>query len=67
MKVLQLILPVAKSDRQMHQKDQKVLQLELDHKTLDTIAKIMKFLRHNPLVGEKRIALFVQHRHFLYH
>ena len=65
--ILQLVLPVAEFDGQVHQKNRKVFQFELNHEALDAVIKIMEFLGHNFPVGQDGIPLLVQYRQFLRH
>ena len=60
MQVLQLILAMTEFNGQVHQKNCKIGQFQLDYQAFDTFPEIMKPLGYDFLVGQNGIALFSQ-------
>src|SRR6187455_556075 len=60
--MLQLRVPMAKLQRQVHQKDRALLELELDDETLDSLLEIVKALAMDSRCRQERVALIAQDR-----
>ena len=65
--VAQLVLPVAKFERQMHQEDRDVIELELDDEPLDAGIEVMESLAAHPRRRKKGIRLLADDGHQLIH
>src|SRR5690349_15066440 len=60
MQVLQLRMAMAKFQRQVHEKDRALFELELDDETFDSLLEIVKALAMDSWRGQERIALVAQ-------
>ena len=60
--VLQLRMPMTKLQRQVHEEDRALLELELDDEALDALVEVVKPLAVNARRGEKRVALLAENR-----
>jgi hypothetical protein len=63
--MVQLVVPMAKLQRQMHEEDRAVLELELDDEAFDALVEVVKALAVHPRSRQKRVALLAQDRQTL--
>src|SRR5688572_2770762 len=55
-------MPMTKFQRQVHEKDRALLELELDDETLDAFVEVVESLAMNSRCRQKRVALIAQNR-----
>ncbi len=60
--MLKLRMTMAKLQRQVHEEDRAILELELDDQPLDAFVEIVKSLAVHARCGEKSVALLAQNR-----
>ena len=65
MKFIELVMTMAKFQREVHKEDVKIFQLQLDYQTFNAFTEVMKAVGDNLLAGQYGITLLVDHRHLL--
>ena len=60
--MLQLRMTMAELQRQVHEEDRALFELELDDEALDALVEVVKPLAVNARSGQERVALLAQNR-----